>query len=140
MHIAQAVLKCINVNKMVDSGCIFIFWIADTFALLNDKMGGDLEKIRIVGKYFIEIWKSIGMKMSNVKFLWASEEIEQNPDYWTKVIDISRKFTINRGTKCLQIVGREQSDSNHISCLLYTCMQCNDIFFLGTDICQLGLD
>ncbi len=49
MHIAQGVLKVINVNKLVDSGCIFIFWVADWFALMNNKMGGDLEKIKIVG-------------------------------------------------------------------------------------------
>lgn len=73
MHIAQGLLRAINVNKMVDAGAIFIFWVADYFAMLNGKFDGDLEKIRTVGKYFIEVWKAAGMKMSNVKFLWASE-------------------------------------------------------------------
>jgi len=46
-------------------------------------MGGDLEKIKNVGKYFIEIWKAAGMKMHNVKFLWCSEEINKNAnEYW----------------------------------------------------------
>ena len=45
MHIAQGILKAINVNKIVKAGGIFIFWVADWFALLNNKMGGDLEKI-----------------------------------------------------------------------------------------------
>lgn len=40
MHIAQGILRAINVNKLVDAGCIFIFWVADWFALLNNKMGG----------------------------------------------------------------------------------------------------
>jgi tyrosyl-tRNA synthetase len=50
MHIAQVsflshfntqgILKTINVNKLVDAGCIFVFWVADWFALLNNKMGG----------------------------------------------------------------------------------------------------
>jgi tyrosyl-tRNA synthetase len=75
MHIAQGVLKAINVNKLVDTGCIFLFWIADWFAMLNNKMGGDLAKIRVVGEYFVEIWKALGMKMENVAFLWASDEI-----------------------------------------------------------------
>jgi tyrosyl-tRNA synthetase len=77
MHIAQGLLRAINVNKMVDAGGIFIFWVADYFAMLNGKFDGDLEKIRTVGKYFIEVWKAAGMKMSNVKFLWASEEINK---------------------------------------------------------------
>ena len=52
-------------------------------SLLNEKMGGDLEKIRIVGQYFVEVWKAAGMKMDNVKFLWASEEINSKPEeYW----------------------------------------------------------
>ena len=45
MHIAQGIMKAINVNKITSAGGIFIFWVADWFALLNNKMGGDLEKI-----------------------------------------------------------------------------------------------
>lgn len=55
-----------NVNRLVDAGCIFIFWVADWFALLNNKMGGDLNKIKNVGRYFIEVWRAAGMKMHNV--------------------------------------------------------------------------
>ena len=59
-------MKAIIVNKLTEAGCIFKFWIADWFALLNEKMGGDIEKIKIVGHYFVEIWKACGMKMDNV--------------------------------------------------------------------------
>lgn len=45
----------INVNRMTKAGCNFIFWVADWFALLNNKMGGDLKKIRTVGAYMIEV-------------------------------------------------------------------------------------
>lgn len=45
MHIAQGIMKAINVNKIAKAGGIFIFWVADWFALLNNKMGGDLNKI-----------------------------------------------------------------------------------------------
>ena len=68
MHIAQGILKAINVNKLTSVGCDFVFWVADWFALLNNKMGGDIEKIRIVGKYMIEVWKAAGMDMDNVYF------------------------------------------------------------------------
>jgi tyrosyl-tRNA synthetase len=61
MHIAQGIYKVINVNRLTKAGGLFIFWIADYFAMLNHKLGGDLEKIKIVGKYFIEIWKAAGM-------------------------------------------------------------------------------
>ncbi len=68
MHIAQGVLRAINVNKLTSTGCLFKFWVADWFAQLNNKMGGDLQKIKTVGLYMIEIWKAIGMDMTNVSF------------------------------------------------------------------------
>lgn len=141
MHIAQGILRAINVNKLVDAGCIFVFWVADWFALLNNKMDGDLEKIRVVGRYFIETWKAAGMKMHNVKFLWASEEINNHAnDYWLQVIDVARKFNLTRMKKCSQIMGRTESDKLAVSQLLYPAMQCTDIFHLKADICSLGLD
>lgn len=48
-------ILCLQVNKLTASGCVFKFWVADWFALLNNKMGGDLKKIRTVGQYMIEV-------------------------------------------------------------------------------------
>ncbi|VUZ93141.1 tyrosine--tRNA ligase, putative [Plasmodium vivax] len=141
MHIAQGLLKCQIVNKLTSNGCRFIFWIADWFAQLNNKMSGDLKKIKKVGMYFIEVWKSCGMNMQNVEFLWASEEINKKPnEYWSLVIDISKSFNINRIKRCLKIMGRSEGEENYCSQILYPCMQCADIFFLNVDICQLGID
>jgi len=141
MHIAQGIMKSINVNKITRAGGIFIFWVADWFALLNNKMDGDLDKIRTVGRYFVEVWKAAGMDLANVQFLWASEEINKRAEeYWSLVIDISRKFNITRIKKCSQIMGRAEGDDMPTSNILYPCMQCADIFFLGADVCQLGLD
>lgn len=59
MHIAQGVMKALNVNKLTRSGVHFKFWVADWFAQLNNKMGGDLKKIQVVGKYLVEIWRAL---------------------------------------------------------------------------------
>lgn len=53
--LAAGILKAINVNRLTKAGCVFKFWVADWFALLNNKMGGDLKKIRTVGQYMIEV-------------------------------------------------------------------------------------
>lgn len=111
MHIAQGIMKAINVNKLTKCGGVFTFWVADWFALLNHKMGGDLEKIRVVGRYFVEVWKAAGMDLSNVRFLWASEEINKNPEeYWSRVMDISRNSNLTRIKKCGTIMGRGEGD------------------------------
>jgi tyrosyl-tRNA synthetase len=48
-------MKAINVNKLTGAGCTFKFWVADWFAQLNNKMGGDLKKIQTVGRYMVEV-------------------------------------------------------------------------------------
>ncbi|CBZ56267.1 hypothetical protein NCLIV_066920 [Neospora caninum Liverpool] len=141
MHVAQGLLKVTNVNKLTKAGCVFVFWVADWFAMLNNKMNGDLKKIQKVGEYFIEVWKAAGMDMQNVRFLWASEEINRNSDqYWVQVMQIARSFTITRIKRCSQIMGRQEGDEQPAAQIMYPCMQCADIFYLGADICQLGMD
>src|SRR5574341_768696 len=56
IHIAQGLLRAINVNKMTRAGCVFKMLVADWHAWLNNKLGGDLDKINAVGEYFVEVW------------------------------------------------------------------------------------
>jgi tyrosyl-tRNA synthetase len=108
MHIAQGLLKTIFVKKMLASNCNVLFWIADWFAQLNNKMGGDINKIHTVGEYLIEIWKACGMPLENVQFVWASEAINARPkEYWEIVMDICGRFTVTRLKKCTKILGRK---------------------------------
>ncbi|EGZ24193.1 hypothetical protein PHYSODRAFT_344643 [Phytophthora sojae] len=141
MHIAQGVLRTVNVNKLTSAGSVFRFWVADWFAMLNNKMGGDLDKIRLVGQYMVEIWKSVGMDMTNVEFLWASKEIiAHSASYWLRVMDIARRTTIARTLKCCTIMGRKEKEGMQAAQIMYPLMQCADIFNLKADICQLGID
>ncbi|XP_042407561.1 tyrosine--tRNA ligase 1, cytoplasmic-like [Zingiber officinale] len=141
MHIAQGVMKTISVNKLTSAGCTVKIWIADWFAQLNNKMGGDLKKIQTVGRYLIEIWKAVGMNLDKVEFLWSSEEINSRAhEYWPLVMDIARRNTLHRIIRCSQIMGRNEKDELTAAQILYPCMQCADIFFLKADICQLGMD
>lgn len=141
MPLSTIALQAINVNRLTKAGCTFKFWIADWFALLNHKMGGDLKKIQLVGQYMIEVWKAVGMDMSRVEFIWASEEINQRADeYWTLVMDIAIRNNLKRIIRCSQIMGRNETDELAAAQIFYPCMQCADVFFLKADICQLGMD
>ena len=203
MHIAQGLLRAHNVNKFIDSGVKFKFWVADWFALMNLKLGGDINKIQKAGRLMIETWKACGMKLdavdsegkSMIEFIWSSEEInKRTEEYWKLVLDIGTKFGLTRIKKCTQIMGRKEdilvestidqlkfrleflknyinNDGSTISSktnflinelneltnsidllmdtnknelttsqIFYPVMQCADIFFLGIDICSLGMD
>lgn len=141
MHLAQGLLRAHNVNKFTDAGVKFKFWVADWFALMNLKLGGDLKKIQNAGKLMIETWKASGMNLDNVEFIWSSDEINKRSDeYWKIVLDISTKFNLTRIKKCTQIMGRDESDDLTASQIFYPVMQAADVFFLNVDICSLGMD
>lgn len=139
IHIAQGLLRAINVNKLTKAGITFKFWVADWFALMNNKMDGDLNKIKVMGQYFIEVWKASGMDLKKVEFLWASE-VMNDTSYWLKVINIGRLNSVQRIVRCSQIMGRKESDTLSAAQIFYPCMQCADIFHLKADIAQLGMD
>ena len=139
MHIAQGILRAININKMIDAGARFKILVADWHAWANNKLGGDLEKIKTAGNYMIEVWKAAGMKLDKVEFVWASD-IVKDDKYWSLVMKVAINNTVKRIIRTSQIMGRKESDSLSASQILYPCMQTADIFYLNVDVAQLGMD
>ena len=139
IHIAQGLLRAININKMTAAGCKFKMLIADWHAWANNKMGGDLEKIQKVGNFYIEVWKACDMDLKNVEFVWASEMLKDDK-YWKMVMNVARASSMNRILRTVEIMGRSEKDALYASQIFYPCMQTADIFYLGADICQLGMD
>ncbi len=139
IHIAQGILRAINVNKMTKAGCKFKLLVADWHAWANSKLGGDMEKIQKAGEYMIEVWKATGMDLDKVEFVWASDLVVEK-DYWPKVMKIALNTTLNRAIRCSQIMGRRETDTLQSSQIFYPCMQAADIFQLDADIAQLGMD
>ncbi|EET00185.1 Tyrosyl-tRNA synthetase [Giardia duodenalis ATCC 50581] len=153
IHIAQGIVKAINVNRLLRSGIDCVFYVADWFAALNNKCGANISKIQTLGRYFVEVWKACGMlgvsrpvvfntgQTASVKFVWASEFIRQNSSsYWMRVMNIARSFTVPRLQRCSTIMGRTEGDDQPISQILYPSMQCADIFELKLDLVEMGLD
>src|SRR5690606_3282271 len=124
---------------MTKTGIKFKMLVADWHAYANNKMGGDLEKIQTVGKYFIEVWKACGMDLSNVEFVWASDLVKDD-NYWKLVLQISRTNSLRRFIRTAEIMGRDESMDLTAAQIIYPCMQTADIFILGATITQLGMD
>lgn len=140
IHIAQGIVRAINVNKMIKAGVKFRMWVADWHALTNNKMGGDLEKIKTTGKYFIEVWRASGMNLDKVEFLWASDMVRDS-DYWQLVIRVGMTNKLARFIRTAEFMGREDSAEQLTAAqIMYPCMQIADIFKLGAKITQLGMD
>ena len=139
IHIAQGLMRAINVNKLTKAGVKFVFLVADWHAAANNKYGGDLDTIRKVGDYFIEVWKACDLDFDNVEFIYASDVVRE-PDYWKLVLKIASTSSLNRVMRCTPIMGRSSSEGLQASQIMYPMMQAADIFYLKADICQLGMD
>ena len=138
-HLPFGVFRALLLKDLLKAGVRFKLWLADWFAWINNKMGGDLKKIKKVGEYFIEVWKSAGVPMNRVKVLWASDAMDSS-EYWEKVVMVAKKTTVARATRALTIMGRKEGDMKEVAQYFYPMMQVTDIFHLGADITQLGLD
>ncbi len=139
LHLAQGIFRAINTNKLTKAGVKFKFYVADWFAYLNNKVGGDMEKIQTVGKYFIEVWRAVGMDLENVEFVWASDLIKED-EYWELVMRVAKTTSLKRVIRTSQIMGRSESEVMSASQIFYPCMQAADIFMLKANITQLGMD
>lgn len=139
IHIAQGLVRALNIQKLIKAGVHFKMLVADWHAFANNKMGGDLAKIQKVGDYFIEVWKACGLDVGQVEFI-RSSDLVKNSDYWLLVLRIAKNSTLNRLVRCSQIMGRSESDSLSGAQIIYPCMQAADIFSLNVNMAQLGLD
>src|SRR3989338_5477701 len=138
-HIPFGLLRAENLKTMLKAGIEFKLYLADYFAFINNKLGGDLDRIRKAGEYFIEVWKACGVDTKKVEVIWASEKMD-NLNYWDRVLRVAKETTLNRSTRATTIMGRMEGELQSTAQLFYPSMQVADIFELNVDICQLGLD
>lgn len=132
-------LRATNLKIMQKAGVKFILFLADYHAFINNKLGGDLDRIQTAGKYFIEVWKACGVDISKVKVVWASDLLN-NREYWKKVLSVAKNISIARATRAITIMGRQQGESLSVAQLFYPPMQVADMFHLSLDGAQMGMD
>src|SRR3989344_1780484 len=132
-------LRATNLRNMLKAGVKFKLYLADYFAFLNNKLGGDLDKIRNAGKYFIEVWKACGIDTQKVEIIWA-KDIMDGIRYWDRFLKVGREISLERNLRATTIMGRKQGEKLNMGQLFYPPMQITDIFEMEIDICQLGMD
>jgi len=126
-------------KKLLSIGIKFKLYIADYFAYLNDKMGGNIENIRTVGKYFIEVWKAAGLDTSKVEIIW-NKDLISDPSYWERVMKISKVIPLDRAKRAITIMGRKEGSNVSVGQIFYAIMQVTDAFQMDIDICQMAID
>ena len=140
---ALTVAHLITARKIIDlaeAGLDVTVFLADWHAWINDKLGGDLERIRASGRYMQAAFTALGADPSRVRYRWASE-LTGSADYWARVVRVARATSLARTRRAMSIMGRgEEESSLDTSKLFYPAMQAADIFELPVDLAYGGMD
>ncbi|NPA22126.1 MAG: tyrosine--tRNA ligase [Candidatus Micrarchaeota archaeon] len=135
LHIGS-LSTALKVKDLREAGIKTQVFLADYHSWINKKLGGDLEKIRYVGlNYFKPFFEVMGIE---AQYIMASDIYDD--EYWRLVLQIGNSVTLSRVKRSMTIMGRQESESNPASFVIYPLMQSADIFHLGVDIAHAGMD
>jgi len=132
---------CTNkIKDFIECGFDFTVLLADWHAYINDKLNGDIEKIKLCGRYMQDCFAAMGVDTKKVRFLYASEYIG-DPKYWELVLKSSKATSVKRVKRAMDIMGRDEDEAERdLSKLFYPAMQVSDIFYLDIDVAYGGMD
>ncbi len=137
VHLGTGLIIGNKVKDLMEHGVSMIVFLADWHAMINDKFGGDIEKIRLAGEYMKGVFGALGI---NPRYIWA-DELVSSKDYWEKVIKVAKKTTLKRAKRAMSIMGRKEDEAElDSSKIIYPFMQVSDIFHMELDIALGGMD
>ncbi len=139
LHIGN-VITANMLKRLERAGCHVTVFLADWHAMINDKFGGDLERIRACGLYQQEAFLALGLDPSNTQFRWAAD-FAGDAKYWERVLRAAKASSLQRVKRALTIMGRKEDEAEvDSSKLIYPAMQVADIFHMELDIAAGGMD
>ncbi|MHA1556299.1 MAG: tyrosine--tRNA ligase [Candidatus Heimdallarchaeota archaeon] len=140
LHIGNGLLCAMKMHDLVDAGVNMTIFLADWHSWVNNKLDGDLEKIRIAGEYFKEGYKALGLTEDKVTYRWSNEFVSDS-DYWATLIKVAKNTSLNRILRALPVMGRTMETKDVESAwIYYPAMQAADIFYMDIDIAFGGMD
>jgi tyrosyl-tRNA synthetase len=140
MHIAQGIICARKIKDLNEAGCRMIVYLADWHAYINDKLGGNIERLQQCGKYMEEVFLALGVDPAKTEFLYASKLLD-TIDFWEKVLRIAKASSLHRVRRAMTIMGRQGGEADTDSSkFFYPAMQVADIFQMDVDIAYGGMD
>jgi tyrosyl-tRNA synthetase len=138
MHLGSLILTGFKINDFIKAGVKCTVFLADWHTYLNNKLGGDWEKIRLVSKYYADAFK---MFCPGVEILEGSHLYESRRGYWLDLVKFSKNMSLERTMRSLTIMGRStDKDKIDLGQLFYPPMQAVDIHTMDLDIVHAGMD
>ena len=145
VHLGGGLVAMSKVRDFMEAGVECTLLLADWHTWINDKLGGDRDRIRrIAVSYFGEAMKAsllcVGGDPSALRVVLASDLYRDVHDYWAVVVEVAKHTSVARMQRSITILGRREGDSVDFAKLLYPAMQAADVFALGAHIAHAGMD
>ncbi|MBX5321609.1 MAG: tyrosine--tRNA ligase [Candidatus Bathyarchaeota archaeon] len=137
LHLGNLVMSGFKINDFLKAGIRCQVYLADWHSFINNKFGGDWEKIGQAAKYYA---KAFQFFCPDVKIVVGSELYHNNDEYWRNLLKFAKHMTLSRTLRCLTIMGRSETERLDLSQYFYPPMQAVDIKTIGADIPHGGMD
>jgi tyrosyl-tRNA synthetase len=137
LHLGTLIVSGNKIRDLIDAGVRTKVFLADWHSVINNKLGGDWDRIKAASDYYREAFQTYA---PGVEVVTGSELYHGNDDYWKDIIRFGKHVTLNRASRTLTIMGRSMKDTLDIASYLYPCMQAVDIHYLDADIAHAGID
>ena len=138
LHLGSLILTGFKINDFIKAGVESAVFLADWHTFINNKLGGDWEKIRSVSKYYADAFK---LFCPGVKIIQGSDLYESSKEYWLDLVKFAKHMSLERVMRSLTIMGRTaEKEKIDLGQLLYPPMQAVDIHAMDLDIVHAGMD
>ena len=138
LHLGSLISTGFKINDFMKAGIDCTVFLADWHTLINDKLGGNLETISKVSKYYADAFRLV---CPGVNIVMGTELYDSKKEYWAELVKFTKHMTLARTMRTLTIMGRsENEDKIDLAKLLYPPMQAADIHSLDLDIVHAGMD
>jgi tyrosyl-tRNA synthetase len=146
VHLGGGLVAMAKVRDFQEAGVDCSVLLADWHTWINDKLGGDRDRIRrLAFSYYGEAMKAsllcVGGDPAALRLILASD-VYADParDYWATVIEVAKHTSVARMQRSITILGRKEGEQHDFAKLIYPAMQAADIFALGVHIAHAGMD
>jgi tyrosyl-tRNA synthetase len=146
VHLGGGLVLMAKVRDFQEAGVDCSVLLADWHTWINDKLGGDRDRIRrLAVSYYGEAMKAsllcVGGDPGALRLTLASD-VYADParDYWATVIEVAKHTSVARMQRSITILGRKEGEQHDFAKLIYPAMQAADIFALGVHIAHAGMD
>ena len=137
LHLGSLFVAGYKIRDFIEAGFETTVFLADWHSYINDKLGGDWDRIRRAARYYADAFRQVA---PGVRVVTGSELYSRTPEYWGWIVRIAKRSTVSRLYRTLTIMGRKAGEAIDAAQLVYPLMQAADIRALEVDVAHAGID